>query len=139
MGKRTFNKFPTHNVGGAPIRNCTVDYVGYNVTDLSELIKDHSSYEEAEKLQCSYIYPNEKQCITRLNSSSIKNGSGRCDMHRNIEMLSEYSSSDSSWRCNIKGYRNKKCGKVANHREVLDGKEVFRCVKHLDEYLGYNT
>jgi len=82
MGKFTLRKFPTHDGNGNPIRNCAVDYVGYSVTNLFDLINDHSSAKEIERVQCSYIYLNEKQCITLLNSSSIKNGRGRCNLHQ---------------------------------------------------------
>jgi len=120
-----------------PVHNCLSNYIGLPYKNLFDLIKDDSPANYPDEEQCTYVYEDGHQCITLLNFSSIKAKTDRCELHRNIDLLTDYGDIDGVWRCTIKGYRNKNCGKIAYHRTCIDGVEVIRCNRHLKEHLGH--
>ena len=127
-------KFPTHTVYGKPIRNIFSNYIGLPYINLFDLVKDTSPIGLPDEVQCNYIYKDGHQCITLLNTLSIDNKSGFCNMHNDIELFQSYDSDDDLFRCSVHGYRNKKCRNKAYHKEVVNGKHVYLCPKHLKKY-----
>jgi len=136
MAKNNNGKeYPTHYINGRPIRSIFVNYIGLPYGNIYDFVKDSPlDEEEVPRVQCKYT-KNGNQCITLLNSSSQKTEDGLCNLHRDKETEMTYTVHDSIWRCTVKVHDKRtfhlvECGKKANERTVLDGKETIRCPKH---------